>query len=424
MNRDWLAVFEALKSVYAGGAYSNMAINEALLHHKGCKESFVRNYAKGVIRDTIRLDFYIDKMASKGIKKVAVRPLIILRMGIYAINNLGSVPNHAAVSESVNLAKKVARGSEGFINGVLRSYIRQKDDIEIPEDRHDIKYSMKAELVSLIEKQYPDDAEKILRGLNEPSETVIRVNSLCADRKDVIAKLEYEGIRTEASEESPNAIIAAGSGIVSSELYKAGLISIQSLSSMLAIEALSPVPGSKVLDLCAAPGGKTAYMAELMQNKGSITACDIHEHRLELIDNTMDRLGIDIVETRLSDASVHNAEMDESFDYVLADVPCSGIGVMSSKPEIKFKSNVSEFPELIELQKSILRNAVSYAKDGGRIEYSTCTLNKDENEKVIESISAEAGSLLRVLEMKTLMPYNCKVGFFYCLMEKNSFEDR
>ena len=129
MNSDWLTVFEALKSVYSDKAYSNMAINEALFHHKGCKESFVRNYAKGVLRETIKLDYLIDKLASRGIKKVAVRPLIILRMGIYAINSLDSIPDHAAVSEAVNLSKKVAKGSDGFINAVLRSYLRKKDEV-------------------------------------------------------------------------------------------------------------------------------------------------------------------------------------------------------------------------------------------------------------------------------------------------------
>ena len=425
MNKDWLTVFEALKSVYSDGAYSNMATSEALFHHKGCKESFVRNYVKGVLRDTIRLDYYIDKLAARGIKRISMRPLIILRMGIYAIENLDSVPDHAAVSESVKLAKKVARGSDGFINGVLRSYIRQKDELIIPDDRLDIRYSMSEAIVSLITEQYPNEAEDILKGLNEPSATIIRVNTLRAKREDVIANLIHEGKEAEESSESPNAVIVSGSAIVSSDLYKAGLISIQSLSSMLAIEAFEPKEGSRVLDLCAAPGGKSAYMAELMGNKGLITACDIHEHRLALIDKTMERLGIDIVNTSLSDATNHVADMDECFDYVLADVPCSGLGVMASKPELKFKSKSSEFGELIEIQKRILRNAISYTKAGGIIEYSTCTLNKKENEEVIETVMKESDEgLLRVLEMKTLMPYNCKVGFFYCIVEKNLPNDR
>ena len=421
MNRDWLAVFEALKSVYADKAYSNMAINEALLHHNGCKESFVRNYAKGVLRDTIKLDYFIDSLASRGIGKIKVRPLIILRMGIYAINSLGSVPEHAAVNESVNLARRVARGSEGFINGVLRSYIRKRDELVIPGDREDVRYSVNSAIISLLREQYGDEAEDILNAFNEPSKTIIRVNRLRADRTGVTDSLRAMGIEAEASSESPNAIVSSGSGIVSSDLYKAGLISIQSLSSMIAIEALDPKPGSRVLDMCAAPGGKSAYMAELMDNSGSITSCDIHEHRLKLIDKTMERLGIDIVQPMHADGTLHDKSMDDSFDYVLADVPCSGLGVMAGKPEIRFSLDADGMAGLQAVQKAILKNAARYAKAGGRIEYSTCTLNRDENERIVESVLNESkDSLISIIEMKTLMPYNSKVGFFYCILEKGS----
>ena len=421
MNRDWLAVFEALKSVYADGAYSNMAINEALLHHKGCKESFVRNYAKGVLRESIRLDYLIDSLASRGIAKIAIRPLIILRMGIYAIESLDSVPEHAAVSEAVSLAKKVARGTDGFVNGVLRSYIRQRGELTVPDDRLDLKYSISQPVISLLSSQYGEDTEDILKGLKTASETIIRVNRLRTDRDDVMSRLEKMGIRANKCEESPNAIAAAGSGIIASELFRDGLISMQSLSSMLAIEALDPKSGSKVLDMCAAPGGKSAYMAELMGDDGVITACDVYDHRLSLIEKNAKRLGISSIKTMAADGTTHDENLDNSFDYVLCDVPCSGLGVMSTKPEIAFKSEVSSYDELIKIQKDILKNAIRYVKGGGRIEYSTCTLNKNENEKVIEEImDGPEGSLLKLLEMRTLLPYNCKVGFFYAILEKNS----
>ena len=421
MNRDWLAVFEALKSVYADGAYSNMAINEALLHHKGCKESFVRNYAKGVLRDSIRLDYLIDSLASRGIAKIAPRPLILLRMGIYAIESLDSVPEHAAVSEAVRLAKKVARGTDAFVNGVLRSYIMQREELTIPSDRLDLKYSISQPIISLLSSQYGEDTEDILKGLKTASKTIIRVNRLRTDRDDVLSLLEKMGIRANKCEESPNAIAAAGSGIIASELFRDGLISMQSLSSMLAIEALDPKRGSAVLDMCAAPGGKSAYMAELMGDDGVITACDIYDHRLSLIEKNAKRLGISSIKTMAADGTAYDASLENSFDYVLCDVPCSGLGVMSTKPEIAFKSDVQSYDELISIQKAILRNAIKYAKPGARIEYSTCTLNKNENEKVIEEVMSQAeGSLLKLLEMKTLLPYNCKVGFFYAIFEKNS----
>ena len=376
MNRDWLAVFEALKSVYADKAYSNMAINEALLHHNGCKESFVRNYAKGVLRDTIKLDYFIDSLASRGIGKIKVRPLIILRMGIYAINSLGSVPEHAAVNESVNLARRVARGSEGFINGVLRSYVRNRDELVIPGDRDDVRYSVNSAIISLLREQYGDEAEDILNAFNEPSKTIIRVNRLRAGRADVIDSLSAMGVEAEASSESPNAIVSSGSGIVSSDLYKAGLISIQSLSSMIAIEALDPKPGSKVLDMCAAPGGKTVLAADLTGRDGHVFSRDISEKRAARIRENVTRCRLENVTVEVKDA---REEDGLQADVVIADVPCSGFGDIGRKPEIRYRVDEKRIRELTVLQREILSSAVRHLKPGGTLLFSTCTFGHAEN---------------------------------------------
>ena len=189
---------------------------------------------------------------------------------------------------------------------------------------------------------------------------------------------------------------------------------------MIAVKALAPGPGSRVLDLCAAPGGKTGYMAELMGNEGSITACDVHPHRLMLTQAAMKRLGVSICALEERDAAVHDASLDGSFDYVLADVPCSGLGVIASKPEIKLTADPSQYDSLTEIQKSILSNAIRYLKPGGKLEYSTCTLNKNENEEVVKQVLSKEGTSVRVIEMTTLMPYNGKVGFYYCIIEKNA----
>ena len=189
---------------------------------------------------------------------------------------------------------------------------------------------------------------------------------------------------------------------------------------MIAVKALKPEPGSRVLDLCAAPGGKTGYMAELMGNEGSITACDVHPHRLMLTQAAMKRIGVSICALEERDAAVHDASLDESFDYVLADVPCSGLGVIASKPEIKLTADPSQYDSLTEIQKSILSNAIRYLKPGGKLEYSTCTLNKNENEEVVKQVLSKEGTSVRVIEMTTLMPYNGKVGFYYCIIEKNA----
>ena len=420
MNKDWLAVFEALKAVYTDGAYSNISINEAVSHRKGLRESFVRSFAKGVLRNSIKIDHIIDALAGKGIKSIKQRPIIVLRMGIYAIDELGSVPDHAAVNEAVELAKTVAKGSERFVNGMLRNYLRQKDEFAPDKLEPYIRYSFRKDIFSLLSEQYGDEAIRIAEALNEPSEVYLRVNTLKAGRDEVIRRLAEYGIEGRGAEENSEAILAKGSGIVSCELYRQGFYTIQSLSSMIAVKALGPEPGSRVLDLCAAPGGKTGYMAELMGNKGSITACDVHPHRLMLTQAAMKRLGVSICALEERDAAVYDETLKESFDFVLADVPCSGLGVTSSKPELKLTADPAEFEELIGIQKKILTNAFRYVKPGGRLEYSTCTLNKNENEAVVKHVLSKEGISARIIEMTTLMPYNGKVGFYYCIIEKNA----
>lgn len=419
MTRDWITVFEALRSVYIEGAYSNIAINEAAEHHKGCSVGFVRAFTKGVIRDSIQLDWFIDKLAKKGIKSIKKKTLIILRMGIYAVNKLDSVPDHAAVNSSVNLAKKVSRGSEGFVNGMLRDYLRRKDTLFADIDGNiALMYSFPQKLVDMISEQYGEEAESILKALSEPAPLVIRANTVKTGREELIEVLQTTGINAYADDESRNGIICEGGSIISSEAFRNGLFSVQSLSSILAIEALDPQAGERILDMCAAPGGKSCAMAELMQDKGEITACDIYEHRLELIKASADRLGLKSIETRLLDGTEHCAEFENSFDRVLADVPCSGLGVIQGKPEIKLKEDSFDFKELENIQAGILKNAISYTVPGGIIEYSTCTINREENEMLVNRVLEEC-SLVQILEMKTLLPYNNKVGFFYCIMKKS-----
>ena len=222
MNKDWLAVFEALKAVYTDGAYSNISINEAVSRRKGLRESFVRSFAKGVLRNSIRLDHIIDTLAGKGISSIKQRPLVILRMGIYAIDELDSVPDHAAVNEAVELAKTVAKGSDRFVNGMLRNYLRRRDEFASDKLEPYIRYSMRKDIFSLLSDQYGDEAIHIAEALNEPSEVYLRANTLKANRGEVIKKLAEYGIEGREAEENSEAILAKGSGIVSCDLYRQG----------------------------------------------------------------------------------------------------------------------------------------------------------------------------------------------------------
>ena len=395
---DWITTFNALKAVYIDEAFSNIAINEAIEQHPNCSTGFVRTFAKGVIRDTLRLDHYIDQLADRGIKGIKNRTLIILRMGIYAIEVLDSVPDHAAVNEAVKLARKVSKGSDKFVNGMLRSFIREREQL-------DVCGTFPAELGALIREQYGDEAEEIMKALDTPVPLVLRPNRL--------------------KDEKPEPVIVEGGNVIGGDDFKKGKFSVQSLSSIEAIEAFAPNAGSTVLDMCAAPGGKTCAMAEIMNNQGSITACDVYDHRLKLIEAQARRLGIDIITTELLDGTDHRKDFDNKFDYVLADVPCSGLGVIPSKPEIKLRTDVSSYKELTDIQTAILKNAISYAKPGGLIEYSTCTINRDENDGVVERVLAELkdeglleAKLPQIIEKCSILPYNNKVGFFYCILRK------
>ena len=420
MNRDWLATFEALRSVYADEAFSNMSVNEAVSRHEGCRESFVRNFVKGTLRDTIRLDHIIDVLADKGIGSIKLRPLILIRMGMYAADSLGSVPEHAAVNEAVRLAKTLAKGSERFVNGMLRSYLRRREEFSPDRLEPHVRFSLSEPVFSLLSGQYGDEMADIAEALGRPQELYIRTNTLRISRDGLIPMLADAGITAEASAENPEALRISGSGAAGSDLYRQGYFSIQSLSSMIAVRALGPAPGSSVLDMCAAPGGKTGYMAELMENRGSVTACDIYPHRLRLIEAAMERTGVEIVDTLERDAALSDPGLSESFDYVLADVPCSGLGVMAGKPEIRFRTDPGRYHELEDIQKRILANAFAYVRPGGRVEYSTCTLNKNENENVVKDLLSKEDSSARIVEMETILPYNGKVGFFYSIIEKTA----
>jgi 16S rRNA (cytosine967-C5)-methyltransferase len=220
--------------------------------------------------------------------------------------------------------------------------------------------------------------------------------------------------------------------------FSQGLWTVQDESSMVAVKAAGLRGSETVFDVCAAPGGKSTMMAEMMENRGSVTACDIHEHRLELIKASAARTGADIIETRLMDGTQYDSSLEGQFDFVLADVPCSGLGVMSTKPEIRLRTDVSTYAELTETQLAILENAYRYTRPGGRICYSTCTLNRDENEGVtgrfMQKLASRDGAdaadtngdfahdgesgFARIVEMRTVLPYNNLIGFHYCIIEK------
>lgn len=379
----------ALKILYSiefEGAYSNLALKSGLLNSEldARDKGLVTLLVYGVISKKTALDAVILKYSSVKLSKLSKYVLLILRLGIYQLIFCEKIPASAAVNESVKLAGKLAPKSKGFINGVLRSV--EREGVSFLNKREELSYP-----VPLYDKFIEDFGEekgiKIMEALNSEPQMTIRVNYLKNTRDELIKTLSQKGIKAEKDSLYERNLRVSGLDVSKSEEFKDGLFTVQDTSASLAGLVLSPKPNDRVLDLCSAPGGKTTHLAELMENKGEIIAFDIYEHKVKLIQENAKRLGIDIIKAEVKDAGVLYEDLKNSFDCVLADVPCSGLGIIRRKPEIKYNADFND--ELYKIQEKILNCAKEYVKPNGFIVYSTCTLNKYENELRIKKFLEE-----------------------------------
>ena len=423
MDINRKTAFDVLMDVEKNGAYSNLSLNSFIEKNRPDSPAFVRELVYGVLRNKLLLDWFLGQLIPSGLKKIKKQDMTLLRMGVYQLSYMKSVPEYAAVSETVNMAKKLARGRERFINGVLRGYIRNRQQLALPdrevnlEEYLSIVYSVERWIVRLWKDAYgAEKTEALLRASNETPELAVRVNLMKTDRKSLKEKLEALGFEVAESEVSDRALLVKGSGLLDTELYREGMFSVQDEASILASDALDAKPGDCIADVCAAPGGKTFATAELMAGKGVIYAMDKYEHKLKLMEAQAKRAGIDNIRLLQHDSTVPVEELKGQMDKVLADVPCSGLGVMRRKPEIKYKGR-QELNELIERQRQILLAAASYVKAGGTLVYSTCTINPAENEKqIVEFLRGNKD--FKALEQKQLLPDGGTDGFFICRMRK------
>ncbi len=371
------------------GAYSNIELKKTLSAAKLSQSDagLVTVLVYGILQREITLEYVIEQYSSIKIKKISKYILIILKIGLYQILYMDKIPESAAVDECVKLAKKYGFKSSGFVNGVLRSFLRNEKKISFPTDKIEKAAAENSFPKMLVEEWINrfgyDFACELMKSLNEIAPMCVRVNLLKTDKEKMLAQLE----NAEAGKISPSAIYTKGFDVGTSSEYKEGLIMPQDEAAMLACEILAPKKGDVVIDLCAAPGGKTTYIAQLMENKGKILAFDIHEHKIQLITENAKRLGIDIISAYEGNSSEYNENYRECADCVLADVPCSGLGIIRKKPEIKKRYQKSE--ELYEIQYKILENAAKYLKIGGSLVYSTCTIETEENEKIISKFLKE-----------------------------------
>lgn len=347
--------------------------------------AFVTKNVYGVLENKIYIDYMIRKLSDIRLKKIHKNVLIILEIGIYNIHFL-ETKDYATVDNLVDLTKEKNKRSAGFVNAILRNFIRDEKEISTIYENDDIKslsirYSFPEEITRYIHDFYGMAYTKAyLRDANRIKDISIRINRLKTNKSDLISSFEKAGYQVREGNISENSLIVENpSGLADGKLFKDGLFTIQQESSMKAIEVLNPEKGSKILDLCAAPGTKTTYIGEWTENEAEIVANDISKAKNKLIYENIDRLGLKNISLTNYDASTFIEEFENKFDYVLVDAPCSGLGVVGRKPEIRYNRDKETIVRLAKLQREILNQAIKYLKVGGSLVYSTCTIGPLEN---------------------------------------------
>ncbi len=408
---------KVLLKIEKEGAYSNLAVAEALKNAELTPQdkALATALIYGVLDRKITLDFILSKFLKTPVSKTEPFTLAVLRTALYQIKYMDKIPESAAVNEAVKIMKSSKFGrNSGFVNGVLRSVLRTEVDLPQGDNAEDlsIKYSCPLWIVKSFLKDYgAEDTKALLEESIKPAGTVLRINTVKTDIEMVKSKLSDLPFK-----EGENCLeLVKGIDISKSELYKEGLVYVQDYASQMAVAILDPKKGDRVLDMCSAPGSKAFTMANLMENDGEIVACDLYPHRVELIEKSARRLGIKIIKSRVLDATEFDENLGQ-FDCILCDVPCSGLGVIRRKPEIKYTKS-DDFGELENIQLAIVKNALRYLKKGGKLLYSTCTLRKAENEKLVNSLKKEYNDLYLISE-KTFMPHKDGTDGFYCALFK------
>lgn len=410
----------ALKAIYDiefNNAYSNMTLKKYLESAEDRDKSFITALVYGTVDMKITLDYIIGKLSKIKIKKISRYILIILRMGIYQLKYMDKVPDSAAVNESVKLARRYGHSaSAGYVNGVLRNAVKFK--IEYPKDKIEylsVKYSFPINLCSKWTSDFGFEfTESMLKAFGESAPLILRPNTLRITSEELAELLKKNGTSTRVSD---GAVVCSGFDVAHDKLYRDGFYTVQDIAAQTAAKVLLPKSGDTVIDMCAAPGGKTTHMAELMNNKGKIYAFDIYEHKTELIKRNAERLGITIISTQISDGTKLNNAFKGTADKVLCDVPCSGLGIIGRKPEIKWNRDSTE--TLPQIQREILNNGAEYLKTGGEILYSTCTIENEENGAVTGEFLRDNREFEKVYE-KTFYPHIDNTdGFYICKMRRN-----
>ncbi len=431
------AAYTALLKYENNASYSNIELDGTIKKYalSGVEKNFFTALFYGVIERAITLDYYIEKLSDRSPADIDKNVLIMLRMGLYQIIYMSKVPDSAAVNESVALARRfyARKNSESFVNAILRSFLREREKLALPDERKaplrslSVRYSVKEWICEMLVRDFGyEGAKAVLASFEDTPKMTIRVNTLKTSREKLQKKLADAGILSENTEYSPVGLRLKGATPYSALAPFEEEFFVQDEASQLACLALCACRGDKVLDACACPGGKSFSIAMAMENEGELYSCDLHKNKLSLISSGAEKLGITIIETAERNATSPTEEK-ESFDKILLDVPCSGLGVIAKKPDIRHK-NKADIERLPAVQEKILSSSAPLLKRGGTLVYSTCTLNKDENENIINKFLAENPDFslcpfelgaLKTDGMITLLPnIHGTDGFFIAKLKK------
>lgn len=414
MKNGRLISFEILQNIIRDGAYTNIALEKSINNANQKDRAFVSRIVYGVIERKLSLDFVIDKFLTSRTKP---KIKILLYIGAYQILFMDKIPVEVAVNETVSLADEIGLSYyKKLINAVLHKIVDYKTEFELIEDL-DIKYSCPIHLINMWKKMYGEETTlDILKTINNRPPIFAIPNRKYVDEEELQYELFDEGIDCEIY----NGVVKVNSGIdfSKSKTFINGLFYIEDYSSYQAAKALNISENDVVLDVCAAPGGKSFTIAQSLLNGGKLFSYDLYDHKIKLINDGAKRLGLEnIITANINDASVFNPDIPKA-DKILCDVVCSGFGIIRRKPEIRYK-NLDSIKELPSIQLKILETTINYLKSNGRIMYSTCTLNKKENEKVIEKF-LEINKNFELIEQKTFIPnVESGDGFFYAILKKN-----
>ena len=407
------AALKALVQVDKDGAYLNLAVRDILSASDmdPRDKALCTTLAFGVTKNRLFIDNIIENLSTVKLKKLSVWIHNILRIGIFSIKFLDRIPESATVNECVRLARRYGHGaSAGFVNAILRAALKSGDFLPKKTEAEyiSIKYSFPMWLTKMwLSEGY---GEEFFAAMNEEPTVTVRLNTLLA------TSLSEDFEKNAAT---PYTYTYTGGGSVENTPYfKEGHIAVQDAASQIAVMALDVKEGMSVLDLCSAPGGKSAFIGQLLNNTGKLVSCDIHEHKIELIKNNLSRLGVTNATVMQNDATVFKESFKDGFDRVLADVPCSGLGVLRRKPDIKWTKTPSDNNSLSEIQRAILDNSAHYVKKGGRLVYSTCTINSAENEYNVKYFLDNHSDFTLVTKRQLLPDKDKTDGFFYAAFER------